>query len=99
VGWEVDDIEATVATLKERGVVFEDLDGPGLRTVDGIAEIEGNYPSKAAQGRARRLVSRQRGQHARARATRAVAGSVVFGGERLPTCSARFPERVETGAP
>src|SRR4051795_8301975 len=50
MGWEVDDIEATVAGLKARGVVFEDYDLPGLRTVDGIADIEGNYPSKGARG-------------------------------------------------
>jgi catechol 2,3-dioxygenase-like lactoylglutathione lyase family enzyme len=50
MGWEVDDIDATVAALKERGVVFEDVDLPGLRTVDGIAEISGNYPSKGASG-------------------------------------------------
>src|SRR4051812_3902003 len=50
MGWEVDDIEATVAELKERGVVFEDVDRPGFETVDGIAEIEGNYPSKGATG-------------------------------------------------
>jgi catechol 2,3-dioxygenase-like lactoylglutathione lyase family enzyme len=46
MGWEVDDIEATVADLRSRGVVFEEYDAPGLRTVDGIADIEGNYPSK-----------------------------------------------------
>jgi catechol 2,3-dioxygenase-like lactoylglutathione lyase family enzyme len=46
MGWEVDDIEATVAELRARGVVFEEYDGPGLQTVDGIADIEGNYPSK-----------------------------------------------------
>jgi catechol 2,3-dioxygenase-like lactoylglutathione lyase family enzyme len=46
MGWEVDDIEATVAELKARGVVFEEVDLPGLKTVDGIADIEGNYPSK-----------------------------------------------------
>ena len=46
MGWEVDDIEATVAALRARGVVFEEYDFPGLRTVDGIADIEGNYPSK-----------------------------------------------------
>jgi catechol 2,3-dioxygenase-like lactoylglutathione lyase family enzyme len=46
MGWEVDDIEATVAVLKARGVVFEEYDLPGLKTVDGIAEIAGNYPSK-----------------------------------------------------
>ena len=46
MGWEVADIEATVATLRGRGVVFEEYDLPGLKTVSGIAEIEGNYPSK-----------------------------------------------------
>jgi catechol 2,3-dioxygenase-like lactoylglutathione lyase family enzyme len=46
MGWEVEDIEATVTALRSRGVVFEDYDFPGLRTVGGIAEIEGNYPSK-----------------------------------------------------
>ena len=46
MGFEVDDIEAVVAELKARGVVFEEYDLPGLRTVDGVAEIEGNYPSK-----------------------------------------------------
>jgi catechol 2,3-dioxygenase-like lactoylglutathione lyase family enzyme len=46
MAWEVADIEASVAALKARGVVFEEYDLPGLETVDGIAEIEGNYPSK-----------------------------------------------------
>lgn len=46
MGWEVDDIEATVAELRRRGVVLEEYDLPGLRTVGGIAEIEGNYPGK-----------------------------------------------------
>ena len=46
MGWEVDDIDATVRDLRARGVVFEEYDLPGLRTVDGIADIEGNYPSK-----------------------------------------------------
>ncbi len=50
MAWEVDDIEATVAGLRERGVVFEEYDGPGLTTVDGIAEVSGNYPSKGARG-------------------------------------------------
>jgi hypothetical protein len=35
-----------VAELRGRGVVFEEYDFPGLTTVNGIAEIEGNYPSK-----------------------------------------------------
>jgi catechol 2,3-dioxygenase-like lactoylglutathione lyase family enzyme len=46
MGWEVDDIDATVRELQSRGVVFEEYDLPGLKTVDGIADIEGNYPSK-----------------------------------------------------
>jgi catechol 2,3-dioxygenase-like lactoylglutathione lyase family enzyme len=50
MAWEVNDIEATVAELSQRGVVFEDVDLPGLRTVGGIAEIAGNYPSKGARG-------------------------------------------------
>jgi catechol 2,3-dioxygenase-like lactoylglutathione lyase family enzyme len=46
--WEVDDIEATVRELRSRGVVFEEYDLPGLNTVDGLAEIEGQYPSKGS---------------------------------------------------
>jgi catechol 2,3-dioxygenase-like lactoylglutathione lyase family enzyme len=47
---EVDDIEAVVAELRRRGVSFEEVDVPGFRTEGGIAEIEGNYPSKGAWG-------------------------------------------------
>jgi catechol 2,3-dioxygenase-like lactoylglutathione lyase family enzyme len=43
---EVDDIEAVVTELKRRGVEFEEVNMPGLRTIEGIADIEGNYPSK-----------------------------------------------------
>ena len=48
MGWDVDDIEATVRDLRARGVVFEEYDLPGLKTVDGIADIAGNYPSKGS---------------------------------------------------
>jgi catechol 2,3-dioxygenase-like lactoylglutathione lyase family enzyme len=48
MGWEVADIEATVAALRSRGVVFEEYDLPGLSTVNGIAQIAGNYPSKGS---------------------------------------------------
>ncbi|GGT33250.1 glyoxalase [Streptomyces kurssanovii] len=47
---EVDDLRAAMDELKRRGVVFEEVDLPGLKTVDGIAEIQGNYPSKGATG-------------------------------------------------
>ena len=50
MGFEVDDIEAVVAELKARGVVFEEYDAPGMATRDGIADIDGNYPSKDARG-------------------------------------------------
>ncbi len=52
LGWEVDDIEATVAELRGRGVEFETVDVPGLTTVNGIAEVSGNYPSKGVGERA-----------------------------------------------
>jgi hypothetical protein len=45
---EVDDLRAAMDELERRGVVFEEVDLPGLKTVDGIAEIQGNYPSKGA---------------------------------------------------
>jgi catechol 2,3-dioxygenase-like lactoylglutathione lyase family enzyme len=47
---EVDDLRAAMDELERRGVVFEEVDLPGLKTVDGIAEIQGNYPSKGATG-------------------------------------------------
>lgn len=37
--WYVDDLEATVAELRGRGVEFEEYDFPGLKTEDGIAEL------------------------------------------------------------
>jgi catechol 2,3-dioxygenase-like lactoylglutathione lyase family enzyme len=45
---EVEDLESTVAELRSHGVVFEEYDFPGLSTTDGIAHIEGNYPSKGS---------------------------------------------------
>ena len=50
MAWEVDDIEAVVAELRKRGVVFEEYDLPGLKTINGIAEVSGNYPSSGGIG-------------------------------------------------
>ncbi|KOG42481.1 VOC family protein [Streptomyces resistomycificus] len=50
MGWEVDDVETVVSELRRRGVVFEEVDVPGFRTREGIAEIDGHYPSKGARG-------------------------------------------------
>ena len=35
--WVVDDVVAEVAALRKKGVVFEEYDMPGLKTVNGIA--------------------------------------------------------------
>jgi catechol 2,3-dioxygenase-like lactoylglutathione lyase family enzyme len=50
MAFEVDDHDSAVAELKRRGVAFEDVDLPGLRTTEGVTEVEGNYPSKGGKG-------------------------------------------------
>jgi hypothetical protein len=35
---------------RARGVVFEEYDMSGIKTVDGIAEVAGNCPSKGGIG-------------------------------------------------
>ena len=37
--WRVDDLAAEVSVLRSRGVEVEEYDEPGLRTVDGIADV------------------------------------------------------------
>jgi catechol 2,3-dioxygenase-like lactoylglutathione lyase family enzyme len=37
--WRVGDIAAEVAELRSRGVELAEFDGPGLRTVDGVADL------------------------------------------------------------
>ena len=44
-GFYVADVEAEVAALRAKGIVFEDIDMPGLKTENGIAHIG---PSTAA---------------------------------------------------
>lgn len=41
MGLRVPDVRAAVADLRSRGVVFEEYDFPGLKTVDGIADVGG----------------------------------------------------------
>ena len=48
MGFEVEDIEATVAELRERGVIFEQFDAPGFESVESIVEVGDNYPSKGS---------------------------------------------------
>jgi catechol 2,3-dioxygenase-like lactoylglutathione lyase family enzyme len=45
LGFAVDDIEAEVADLKARGVVFEEYDMPGFTTVNSIVD---SPPNRAA---------------------------------------------------
>jgi hypothetical protein len=35
--WMTDDLDSEMALLRERGVMFEDYDIPGLKTVNGVA--------------------------------------------------------------
>jgi catechol 2,3-dioxygenase-like lactoylglutathione lyase family enzyme len=51
MAFSVDDLDAEVSALRSRGVVFEEYDLPGMRTVAGIADIDGNYPSKGTRER------------------------------------------------
>jgi predicted enzyme related to lactoylglutathione lyase len=44
-GFTVADVVATVRELRERGVVFEEYDMPGLKTVEGVAQ---QGPGKSA---------------------------------------------------
>ena len=39
--WAVDDVAAEVAELKAKGVVFEEYDMPGIKTVNSIASAGG----------------------------------------------------------
>jgi catechol 2,3-dioxygenase-like lactoylglutathione lyase family enzyme len=43
MGWQVDDIEQAVKTLRGKGVKFEEYNYPNLKTVNGIAEMDGSY--------------------------------------------------------
>jgi len=46
MGFEVEDLEATVADLRARGVVFERYDMPGFEARDDMIAAPDNYPSK-----------------------------------------------------
>jgi catechol 2,3-dioxygenase-like lactoylglutathione lyase family enzyme len=46
LGFEVEDIDAAVAALRDRGLAFESFDLGELEVVDQIVTVPGNYPSK-----------------------------------------------------
>lgn len=41
MGWITDDLDAEMAAMRARGVVFEEYDHPELTTVDGVLEADG----------------------------------------------------------
>ena len=44
----VDDVRPVVDELKRRGVNFLEYESGRLKTIDGIAHVAGNYPSKGS---------------------------------------------------
>ncbi len=51
MGFEVEDLAATVTELRARGLEFERVELPGIPVdADGIADVPGNYPSKNSTG-------------------------------------------------
>ncbi|MGY2746154.1 VOC family protein [Pseudarthrobacter sp. O4] len=41
MGFQVSDLTAEMAALRGNGLVFEEYDRPGFKTVDGVAEVDG----------------------------------------------------------
>lgn len=41
MGFEVDDLDGAVSSLRDRGVAFEEYDMPDFKTVNGIVEVGG----------------------------------------------------------
>ncbi|TFC92973.1 VOC family protein [Cryobacterium sinapicolor] len=40
MGWITDDLDTEMSTLRERGVVFEEFDIPGMKTVNGVVTAD-----------------------------------------------------------
>lgn len=41
MGWVTDDLDGEMSVMRGNGVVFEEYDLPGMKTVNGVAEMEG----------------------------------------------------------
>lgn len=41
ISFDVPDLDGAMADLRQKGVVFEEYDQPGIKTVNGVAEAEG----------------------------------------------------------
>ena len=42
MGFTVTDLDVVVADLTRRGILFEEYDAPGLKTIDGVADLDGH---------------------------------------------------------
>jgi hypothetical protein len=40
-GFEVSDLDATMSSLRQNGVAFLDYDLPGIKTANGVADMDG----------------------------------------------------------
>ena len=43
MAWVTNDLDGTMRDLRERGVIFEEYDFPGLKTINGVADLGGEY--------------------------------------------------------
>jgi catechol 2,3-dioxygenase-like lactoylglutathione lyase family enzyme len=41
MGWVTDDLDGEMSVMRGNGIVFEEYDFPGMKTVNGVAEMEG----------------------------------------------------------
>ncbi len=57
---ETQDLDADMAALRDKGVVFQDYDFPGLKTMDGVAELPGERSAWFADSEGNILALNQR---------------------------------------
>ena len=41
MGWVTDDLDGEMSVMRSNGIVFEEYDFPDMKTVNGVAEMEG----------------------------------------------------------
>jgi hypothetical protein len=56
--WSVEDVPTEVAELKKRGVVFEEYDFPGVKTVDGMLPDKSAAWFKDSEGNIMAIIRR-----------------------------------------
>ncbi len=99
MGWEVDDLQATVTELRRRGVVFEEYDLPGFKTVDGIAGDRRQLSIEGWKRRESGVVSRQRGEPPGRWTSDAMSRGLLPAGYRNSVPTPGSDERVPVQSP